>query len=117
MVATMLMLDAGLREGEAAALTWGQVRWGADENDTQRALVIDRNRPRGGAETTPKSGRTRIVALSRRLREALRLLFELEFEPGPDGRVLPDWDPPTSAGGRGGGSSSGQPSGTAPRRI
>ena len=72
LVAVLAMLDAGLRVGEVAGLTWGQVRWGADGDDPTRALVIDRSRPRGGEEGPPKSGRTRVVALSRRLRGAAR---------------------------------------------
>ena len=38
LVAVLAMLDAGLRIGEVAGLTWGQVRWGADEDDPTRAL-------------------------------------------------------------------------------
>ena len=83
------MLDAGLRIGEVAGLTWGQVRWGAADDDPTRALVIDRSRPRGGEERPPKSGRIRTVALSRRLRAVLRALYALEFEPGPTRAVLP----------------------------
>ena len=45
-VAVVLMLDAGLRVGEVAGLTWGQVRWAEGEGDAGRALVIDRARPR-----------------------------------------------------------------------
>jgi integrase len=83
LVAVLAMLDAGLRVGEVAGLTWGQVRWGADESDPTRALVIDRSRPRGGEEGPPKSGRTRVVALSRRLRVALSELYAVQFQPGP----------------------------------
>jgi integrase len=92
-VAVLAMIDAGLRPGEVAGLTWGQVRWGRDEDDTSRALVIDRSRPRGGAEAPPKSGRQRVVALSRRLRTALADLYLSQFQPGPDARVLPGFDP------------------------
>jgi integrase len=93
LVAILAMLDAGLRVGEVAGLTWGQVRWGTDQDDTSRALVIDRSRPRGGEEAAPKSGRSRTVALSRRLRDALELLFRFQFEPGPSVRVLPGFEP------------------------
>lgn len=79
--------------GEATALTWGQVGGGADENDRTRKLTIDRNRPRGGAEELTKSGRSREVALSRRLRRALAALYDLQFRPGPEVRVLPGFDP------------------------
>jgi integrase len=91
-VAVLAMLDAGLRIGEVAGLTWGQVRWGADESDPARALVIDRSRPRGGEEEAPKSGRTRVVALSRRLRGVLRELYAMQFEPGPAARILPGFE-------------------------
>jgi integrase len=93
LVAVLAMLDAGLRVGEVAGLTWGQVLWGADENDPTRALLIDRSRPRGGEEGPPKSGRARTVALSRRLRAALRELYALQFEPGPSIRVLAGFEP------------------------
>ena len=93
LVAILAMLDAGLRMGEVTALTWGQVRWGAEEDDRTRALVIDRNRPRGCEEGPPKSGRSRVVALSRRLRRALAELYDLEFRPGPGAPVLPGFGP------------------------
>ncbi len=93
LVAVLAMLDAGLRVGEVAGLTWGQVRWGADENDPTRALVIDRSRPRGGEVAPPKSGRRRVVALSRRLRAALELLRRLAFNPGPETAILPGFEP------------------------
>jgi integrase len=84
----LTLLDAGLRVGEALALTWGQVAWGADEADTTRALYIDRNRPQGGAPEPPKSGRSRTVALSHRLRRALRALYDARFHPGPEAAVF-----------------------------
>jgi integrase len=93
-LAVLLMLDAGLRVGEVAGLTWGQIRWGADEEDPARALHIDRSRPRGGEEGPPKSGRARTVALSRRLRTALAELHRLQFRPGPEKLALPGFDPP-----------------------
>ena len=87
------MLDAGLRMGEVTALTWGQVAWGRDEDDRTRKLTIDRNRPRGCEVGPPKSGRSREVALSRRLRRALAELYDLGFRPGPEAAVLPGFDP------------------------
>jgi integrase len=89
---TLLLLDAGLRLGEAAALTWGQVRWGADENDRTRHLLIDRSRPRGGAETPTKSGRDRKVPLSRRLRFALAEGYLRAGRPLLNERVFPRFD-------------------------
>ncbi len=93
LVAILAMLDAGLRVGEVTALTWGQVAWGADEDDRTRKLTIDRNRPRGCEEGPPKSGRSREVALSRRLRRALAELYDLQFRPGPEAPILSGFDP------------------------
>jgi len=87
-VAVLLLLDAGLRVGEAVGLTWGRIAWGADDADPTRALIIDRSRPRGGSLSTTKSGRARRVALSHRLRDALAELYRARFEPGPDVFVL-----------------------------
>jgi len=92
-VAILCMLDAGLRVGEVAGMTWGQVRWGSDESDPNRAIVIDRSRPRGGEVAPPKSGRRRVVALSRRLRAALELLYRIQFRPAPEAAVLPGFEP------------------------
>lgn len=68
---TVLMLDAGLRLGEALGLTWEQIAWGSGANDATHHLRINCNRPRRGAQTQPKPGRARNVALSQRLRAAL----------------------------------------------
>jgi integrase len=91
-VAVLLMLDAGLRLGEATGLTWGQVVWGRDADDRSRALIIDRNCPRGGPEEATKSGRERRVPLSRRLRAALRELHLAMGRPGPEVRALGSLD-------------------------
>jgi integrase len=87
----LLCLDGGLRLGEALGLRWGCVVWGADDADTSRRLELDArsNRPRGvGEGTTPKSGRTRSVAMSRRLRSALRELRMARGRPGSERLVL-----------------------------
>ena len=63
----LLCLDAGLRLGEALGLRWRAIEWG-DDRDVNRALRIDESRPRGGEPAPPKSGRSRRVALSQRLR-------------------------------------------------
>ena len=92
----LLCLDAGLRVGEALGLQWGRVTWGWDVTDLsrpERRLDIDKNRPRGGAETEPKSGRARKVALSLRLRDALARVYRERFEPGPGGVVLEGVEP------------------------
>lgn len=88
-VADLLMLDAGLRIGEAAALRWRDVAWGDEGNDLARALVIREAIARGKHEGPPKSGRERTVALSRRLRALLREWFIASGRPEPSARVLP----------------------------
>jgi integrase len=87
-VLVLLLLDAGLRLGEALGLRWGRIVWGVDENDRRRALLIQESRPRGGAVSTPKSGRGRRVALSRRLQTVLATLHHDRFAPGPEALVL-----------------------------
>ena len=89
----LLLLDAGLRMGEALGLTWGGVSWGADDSDASRALHIFQSRPRGGSSGFTKSGRDRRVALSRRLRDALADHYSRQFEPGPQSLVLGSLDP------------------------
>lgn len=91
--AVLLMLDAGLRLGEALGLRWGDVAWGADSDDRGRHLFIHGSRPRGGAyEDTTKSGRARRVGLSRRLRASLLRLYRAGFKPKADAFVLGDFD-------------------------
>ena len=86
-VCVLLCLDAGLRTGEVWALQWGDITWGADGGP--RRLLIERSRPRGGSEDEPtKSGRTRKVALSLRLRDALSRHYRAKWEPGASARVL-----------------------------
>ena len=86
----LTLLDAGLRLGEALGLRWDRIVWRRDEDDLGRALIIDGNRPRGGALTEPKSGRTRRVALSRRLRFALaELPHALQARPRRSGLRRP----------------------------
>ncbi len=93
-VYTLLGLDAGLRLGEACALRWGSVVWGAGEDDTSRRLRIVESRARGlGPPGPPKSGRAREVALSRRLRAALEELDRERWRPADDRLVLEGLDP------------------------
>ncbi len=82
-----LMLDAGLRSGEALGLRWRCVRWADGADDQRRALVIEESKPRGGPPGPTKSGRSRIVALSWRLQEALFDLYK-ERRPKPDDHVI-----------------------------
>jgi integrase len=70
-LATMLMLDAGLRIGEAEALRWEHVEAGATPTDPGRALVVTASCARGRYDGATKSGRSRRVALSQRLRALL----------------------------------------------
>jgi integrase len=68
-------LRAGLREGELAALRWGDVQFGASGDDSNRYVLVQRNYdPRSGRFLTPKSNKPRRVDLSRELR---RVLLEL----------------------------------------
>jgi integrase len=87
-VADMLMLDAGLRLGEVTGLNWGDVAWGSGLNDPARCLVIQRSVSRGEVEGPTKSGRTRRVPLSRRLRSVLREHWVAEGQPSANDRVL-----------------------------
>ncbi len=89
----LLLLDAGLRLGEALGLVWGRIVWGADDDDPSRALLIESNRPRGGAPAPTKSGRGRKVQLSRRLQRALLDLYRFRFGPAADRLVLERMDP------------------------
>jgi integrase len=61
---------AGLRRGELVALRWGDVQFGADEDDPNRYIYVQRNYVQG-AFTTPKSKKPRRVDLSRELRKTL----------------------------------------------
>jgi integrase len=72
----LALLDAGLRRGEALALRWRHIAWGADENDPRRHLAIGASRSRDSIKDgTTKSGHTRRVGLSRRLHGALGNLY------------------------------------------
>jgi integrase len=85
-LATMLMLDAGLRIGEVEALTWGHVQAGSSPSDPSRSILVTVSRARGRYEGSTKSGRSRRVALSQRLRG---LLLERRMERGrPDDSEL-----------------------------
>lgn len=91
-ILTLLLLDAGLRLGEALGLRWGDVRLGRDASDPARALVISQTRARGRHEGVTKSGRARTVALSRRLRAVLQARFLAAGRPSSTERVLPNAD-------------------------
>ena len=93
LVYVLLLLDAGLRSGEALGLRWEHIAWGNEEERNSRKLWISENRPRGGASEAPKSGRSRTVGLSRRLRAALLEYQREKWGPSPDGHVLEGVDP------------------------
>jgi len=84
----LLLLDAGLRLGEALGLRWGSIVWGESEDDPRRALRIEQTKPRGGEVDAPKSGRARTVGLSRRLRASLDRLRRERWNPEPDALVM-----------------------------
>ncbi len=69
----MTALRAGLRRGEVISLKWGDIQFGADEDDKNRYILVQRNYAQGRF-TTPKSRKSRRVDLSRELR---RVLLEL----------------------------------------
>ncbi len=63
-------LRAGLRKGELIALQWGDIQFGASEEDNNRFILVQRNWA-CDEFTTPKSKKSRRVDLSRQLRRVL----------------------------------------------
>jgi integrase len=88
LVYVLLMLDAGLRSGEALGLRWGHIQWGTDDERNSRKLWIEESRPRGGTPEAPKSGRRRSVGMSQRLRAALLEYRWERWNPSPEEHVL-----------------------------
>jgi len=84
----LLGLDAGLRRGEALGLRWGHVELGAGDEDARRALLVEESRSRGGEPGPTKSGRSRRVALSFRLRAVLEALYARREKPAAREHVL-----------------------------
>lgn len=76
----LLCHDMGLRIGEALGLQWGDITWGADENDAGRRVRIERSR-RGRDVGNTKSGRSRSVSMSRRVRAHLRAVWMERGQP------------------------------------
>jgi integrase len=70
---------SGLREGELAALQWGDIQFAESEEDADRYIVVQRNYDRRWSHKmlTPKSKKPRRVDMSRELR---RVLLELRDE-------------------------------------
>ena len=64
---------SGLREGELAALQWGDIQFGESEEDADRYIVVQRNYDRRWSHKmlTPKSKKPRRVDMSRELRRVL----------------------------------------------
>jgi len=69
----LMALRGGLRKGELIAVRWGDIQFGATEDDPNRYILVQRNFVHGKF-TTPKSKKPRRVDLSRELR---RVLLEL----------------------------------------
>ena len=90
LVYTLLLLDGGLRSGEALGLRWGYISFGSERDRNSRKLSVEQSRPRGGAPENPKSGRGRRVGLSLRLRSALLRYQRDKWNPSPDAHVLED---------------------------
>jgi integrase len=65
-----MALRAGLRSGELVALQWEDIRFGQDEHDINRFIVVEHNYVRR-EHTTTKSKKSRRVDLSRELRRVL----------------------------------------------
>jgi integrase len=66
----LMALRAGLRKGGLIAMKWGDVQFGASEDDSNRYLPVQPNFVHGKF-TTPKSKKSRRVDLSRELRGVL----------------------------------------------
>jgi integrase len=69
-IGCLLMYECGLRMGEMLGARWGDLWWGKDGRDTARHIHIQRART-GSVVGLPKSGRSRKVAVSQRLRHVL----------------------------------------------
>jgi len=88
----LLCYEAGLRFGEALGLQWGDVWWGADEDDTSRHVHVRRARS-GNRVGLTKSGRSRKVSMSRRLRLRLMALYmERGRSPDEEWVITQSWE-------------------------
>jgi len=72
-VLIFIAVRAGLREGEIAALQWGDVQFGDGQDDDDRYILVQRNYGRRWSRRmlTPKNRKPRRVDISRELRRAL----------------------------------------------
>jgi integrase len=66
----LMALRAGLRKGELLAVRWGDIQFGASDNDPNRYILVQRNYVHGRF-TTPKSKKSRRADMSRELRGVL----------------------------------------------
>jgi integrase len=89
----VMLLDSGLRLGEALGLKWGAVALGSDPSDPSRSLRIRETRARGRHVGGTKSGRERVVAMSRRLRALLLEHRMASGRPEPGELVLAGIEP------------------------
>jgi integrase len=66
-------MRAGLREGELAALEWGDLHFGQSAADSDRYMLVQRNYDRRWSRKmlTPKNRKSRRVDMSRSLRQVL----------------------------------------------
>ena len=87
LLTVLLCYEAGLRLGEALGLQWGDVWWGRDDMDTSRHVHIRRSRSNGKVGHT-KSGRSRKVGMSRRLRSHLQARYLEMGRPAEDAWLI-----------------------------
>jgi len=66
----LTLVRTGMRWGEAAALRWGDIQFGKNQEDQNRFIWVRRNWVKGKF-TSPKSKKTRRIDLSRQLRSTL----------------------------------------------
>jgi integrase len=81
----LTLLDGGLRKGEARALRWRSIAWGADVEDTRRHLLVRASRSRGTNEDghTKSGGALEVLYLTQRPATLDALVF-----PSLDRRTL-----------------------------
>lgn len=91
-VADMMMLDSGLRMGEAEALRWDDIWWGRREDGAGAQILVRESLSRGLHLGSTKSGRERRVDLSKRLRGLLMARYMEQGRPDPDARILEGLD-------------------------